>query len=538
MPGLIDRRRFLRLAGSAAAMVGPGSALALTLASAGCTTPARHPAARASSSTTSAPPDWAMLARTLSGNLVFRSDTGYDIDKLLYNERFDGIHPAAIAYCRSVGDVQRCIEFAREADVRAVARSGGHSYGGYSLCEGLVVDVTNMSGTIVDPGSSTASVGAGSRLIDIYGTVSSAGFLLPGGSCPTVGIAGLALGGGIGVVGRNYGLTCDNIASLRIVTADGTALVCGPDQNDDLYWACRGGGGGNFGIVTSFVFDVHPIPAISLFTLEWPWADAAQVLGSWLEWIGTTPDALWSNCQLSSAGSSGLGVKVTGVFCGQPPTLSPILQDLGTSIGSAPTYSFVGPEDYMSAMLIEAGCEGSTVAQCHLQSQNPAGVLSRSAFSAKSAFLTSPMPDAGLSAVVDDVESLDQSDPTVGGGFVFDSFGGAIGRVPPQSTAFAHRDAIASIEYSFSWSPGAPSDVVDGGTSWLEATEDSLEPYVDGAYVNYIDPTLADWQSAYYGSNLERLTQVKRKYDPDDFFRFAQSIPLAHSGLARRAGVR
>ncbi|MGH9029339.1 MAG: FAD-binding oxidoreductase, partial [Acidimicrobiales bacterium] len=325
------------------------------------------------------------MARSLSGVLVLPSDPAYGTDKLVYNERFDVIDPAAIAYCHTVQDVQHCVEFCRASGLQLSARSGGHSYGGYSLSPGLVVDTTAMASVSVDAASSTASVGAGARLIDLYDTVSASGFLLPGGSCPTVGVSGLALGGGIGVLGRNYGLTCDNIAALEIVTADGRVLDCGPGRHDDLYWACRGGGGGNFGVVTSFSFDVHPIPEISLFTLTWPWSEAAQVLGSWQQWIQSAPDAIWSNCQLLSAGTSGPEVRVTGVFCGGSSTLSDVLRPLLAAIGSAPSYDFVGPESYLNAMLIEAGCEGSTVAQCHLPAQNPAGVLQRAAFAAKSA---------------------------------------------------------------------------------------------------------------------------------------------------------
>ena len=161
-------------------------------------------------------------------------------------------------------------------------------------------------------------MGAGATLINVYSQLGSQGLLLPGGSCPTVGIAGLALGGGIGVFSRAYGLTCDQMTSVEIVTADGVVRRCGPGQDEDLYWASRGGGGGNFGIVTSFGFQVHPIPeAITLFTLEWPWGSAASVLDSWLRWIPSTPKELWANCQLYGGGNAGNGlVKVTGVFVG------------------------------------------------------------------------------------------------------------------------------------------------------------------------------------------------------------------------------
>ena len=172
--------------------------------------------------------------------------------------------------------------------MKVTAHSGGHSYAGYWSCPGLVIDVSLLNtisagGTARASGQTSVTVGAGAKLIDVYAGLAAHGLLLPGGSCPTVGIAGLALGGGIGVFSRAYGLTCDQMALVEIVTADGVLQRCKPGQNKDLYWACRGGGGGNFGVVTSFGFSAHPIPeAITLFTLEWPWHAATDVLDAWL----------------------------------------------------------------------------------------------------------------------------------------------------------------------------------------------------------------------------------------------------------------
>jgi len=466
----------------------------------------------------------------MTGSLVLPSDPSYGTDKLLYNERFDTIDPGAIAYCATPSDVQRCVAFARRHGLAAAARSGGHSYGGYSLSSGLVIDVTTMAavtpGGPGPAGTTAATVGAGARLIDVYRGLGQAGLLLPGGSCPTVGIAGLALGGGVGVFGRKYGLTADNIASVALVTADATVRHCDATTNADLFWACRGGGGGNFGIVTSFTFNLAPLPPIALFTLEWPWAAAGDVLGAWQQWVPGSPDELWSNCQLLGGGPGGPEVKVTGVFCGSATTLSGLLAPLRAAVGATPSYAFVGPEPYLRAMMIEAGCADSTVEACHLPGQTPTGDLSRSAFDAKSAYLRAPLPAAGVGALTAAVGGFAASVPGAGGGFVFDAYGGAINAVPADATAFVHRDALAAIEYSVSWSSGADPTVVAAGSAWLAAAEADLAPYIDGAYQNYIDPTLTDWQHAYYGANLPRLVGIKRTRDPDDFFHFAQSIPL------------
>jgi FAD/FMN-containing dehydrogenase len=417
--------------------------------------------------------------------------------------------------------VQRCVGFARDHGITVAARSGGHSYGGYSLTSGLVIDVTRMAGITVGSPSS-ATVGAGAHLIDVYDTLGNAGVLLPGGSCPTVGIAGLTLGGGIGVFDRLFGLTCDNLRSVEMVLADGRLVTASPGANPDLFWACQGGGGGNFGIVTSFEFGVHPIPPdISLFTLDFPWAAAQEVLGAWQHWITTIPDALWSNCQLLASGS-GFNARVAGVFAGDTGALSTALAPFLSAVPAAPTYQFVGPESYLNAMFIEAGCEGQSVGECHLPTQTPDGTLSRSAFAAKSTFVVDPLSSAGLGAVVNAVTSSQQVAPGVGAAFLFDSYGGSINAVAPSATAFVHRNALAGIQMTANWGSGSePSS----SASWLAQAASDVAPYTSGAYQNYIDPTLSDWQHAYYGANLARLVKVKASVDPDDFFHFAQSIP-------------
>ena len=187
---------------------------------------------------------------------------------------------------------------------------GGHSYAGYSSCPGLVIDVSplnaiSVAGAAGASGRTPVTVGAGSKLIDVYSDLAAQGLLLPGGSCPTVGIAGLALGGGVGVFSRAYGLTCDQTASVEMVTADGVLRRCDPTQIEDLYWACRGGGGGNFGVVTSFGFSAQPIPeAITLFTLEWPWEVADSVLDAWITGSPRHPTNCGPTASCSAAGPS------------------------------------------------------------------------------------------------------------------------------------------------------------------------------------------------------------------------------------------
>lgn len=471
--------------------------------------------------------DWRALAKSLSGRLVLPSDHGYATARELFDPRFDRARPVAIAYCASARDVQMTVDFARTHGVRPIPRGGGHSYGGYSTGSGLVIDVTRMSSVKVT--GTTAVVGAGTRLVDLYDGLSRANVLVPGGSCPTVGISGLALGGGIGVLARKYGMTCDAIRAVKIVTADGRLLTCDAGGHADLYWASRGGGGGNFGIATSFTFTAHPIPPqLTLFTVDWPWAAAGEALGGWISWLHGAPDEVWSNFQLLSAGSRGLMARSTGVFVGGKSALTPLVSRLVSTVGATPSSTFVGgPDPFLHLMLVEANCAGKSVAECHLPSQNPAGMLQRSAYAAKSAYVGRPLPSAGLAAAVHAVEHLRAEHPGLGGGLAFDAYGGAVNRVPADATAFVHRGTICAVQATVTWGSTPSASAFAAGEGWLAAAAKALAPFTTGAaYQNYIDPRLADWQRAYYGSNLTRLTKVKRAYDPDNAFKFAQSIPL------------
>jgi hypothetical protein len=471
---------------------------------------------------------WATLASSLSGRLVLPSSPSYATARLLYDPRFDNLNPAAVAYCASPGDVQRCIGFARAHGIRPIPRCGGHSFAGYSSGPGLVVDVTPMNTVTVSGagsgGSARAVVGAGTLLVDLYDQLAQSGAVVPGGSCPTVGISGLALGGGVGVLGRKYGLTCDAIESVQVVTADGRILTCDASTNADLFWACRGGGGGNFGIVTSFTFRTSAIAPLALFTLDWPSSAATDVLGAWFGWQHAGPDELWSNCQLLSGGNGVLQVRTAGMFVGSATTLGSLVNTLVAAVGAQPSYRFVGPEQYLHAMLVEAGCESLDVAQCHLTTQSPMGTLDRAGSVASSGYVSALPSPAGTAAFVATVNDLIQTLPHLGGGVAFDALGGAINAVKPSDTAFVHRNAMAGIQASVA--TGASESVAEQGRSWLAHFASSVTSYVDGqAYQNYIDPTLVDWQQAYYGTNLGRLVSVKAKHDPDEVFHFAQSIP-------------
>ena len=516
-PRALDRRDFLRATAVSATGLVVGAGLA------DCGSPVPVPSRPTVAPAT--PPQWTRFAETLTGRLVRPGDAAYAVGHQLYNPKFDSLRPVAIAYCASGDDVARSLGFARAHGYEIAARAGGQSYGGYSSGTGrLVIDVSPMHAVTpaAQPGG-FAHVAAGARLIDVYNALGAVGQLVPGGSCPTVGIAGLTLGGGVGVFARRFGLASDNLAALQVVTADGSTVACSTADDTDLYWACRGGGGGNFGIVTSFAFQTHPMPEVTLFTYDFPWGAAAEVLGSWQRWTARVNPAVWSNCQLLSG--DGTYLRVAGVSCASPSQTSAWLAPLLGAVGTAPTDAFIGGEAYVRAMMVEGGCADLTVAACHLDTTGPHGVLSRQAFSASSNYVAAPMGAARLAAAVAAVETLAAELPSLGGGLVFDALGGAVNEIAPSETAFAHRTFLASIQSSFNWTGTTPASQIAAGTGWLASVRRSVYDPATGAYQNYIDPTLPDWAAAYYGANLARLEQVKARVDPDRVFSFAQSIP-------------
>jgi FAD/FMN-containing dehydrogenase len=482
--------------------------------------------ARAARSGGPAPADWAALARDLSGPLVRPGEAGYPVARRLFDPRFDGISPAGIAYCRSPHDVATCLAFVRKFKIPVAARCGGHSYAGYSTTNGLVVDVSRMAGTGIS--GATATVGAGTRLIDFYSALAARGRAVPGGSCPTVGVSGLTLGGGVGVVARAYGLTCDSLESVQLVTANGAVLTGNAKEHADLFWACRGGGGGNFGVVTSFTYRTVAAPQPVIFFLSWPWSQAAAVIAAWQSWAPHAPDALWSNLHLAAApGGRTPAIQVGGTYLGSISGAANLLDQLYAKIGSHPSGYFLNQVSYLNAMLVEAGCASIGVQACHLPWQVPGGRLSRQPQYAKSDFFTRPLSAAGIATLLCGVESL-QGVPGAGGGVggvAFDALGGAVNRVAPSATAFVHRNALFLAQYTTGWNNGAAAPGVSRQHAWLRTFWNSMRPYASGqAYQNYTDPDLANWRQAYYGANYPRLQQIKKTYDPTRLFTFPQAI--------------
>jgi FAD/FMN-containing dehydrogenase len=514
----LSRRAVLRLAAA-------GTAATLT----GCTTSEQRGATAPPTpqSPKEAPPatsagtprgsQWDALAAKLEGRLVRRGEPGYRQARELFNPRFDTIRPQAVAYCATAEDVSVAVEFARNSDVALALRAGGHSYGGWSLGTGLVLDVSRLARVEVVDG--TATVGAGARLMEVYDAAARRGRALGAGSCPTVGIAGLTLGGGVGVLTRAWGLTCDQLTGLDMVTADGRLVTVDATQDPDLFWACRGGGGGSFGVVTSLRFRLRPAPELTTWYYRWDWARAADVLLGWQAWAVESPNAMWSTCKLlTRPGESSPSAQVSGTWVGDPAGLDRHLGDIVASVGHPPVGRARATRGYLGTMLAEAGCSSVSAARC---------TTARSAFAATSHIIATAVPAAGVTIVVSQVTARQAGGHPRQAGVSFDVLGGAVADVASAETAFPHRDALAVAQYTVGWPQGQPDAQVRDDVAWLHGFRDAMTPHVgSGAFVNYADASLDGWQSAYYGRNYPRLQGVKRTYDPDNVFHFAQSVEL------------
>ncbi|WP_433594415.1 FAD-binding oxidoreductase [Nocardia sp. CA-145437] len=460
--------------------------------------------------TPAGPVDWEGLRRRLAGTLNLPSDSGYGTAKLAFNPVFDSRRPAAVAQVTNASDVQACVNAAASARIPVAARSGGHSYGGYSTPDnGLVVDLGSMSGVEVKP-DGTAVIGAGARLMDVYSALAKAGRCLPAGSCPTVGIAGLTLGGGLGVLTGKYGLTCDNLISAQVVTADGTVRTASATSEPDLFWALRGGGGGNFGIVTSFTFKTVAAPRLAVFQVRFPAGSLTEVLGAWQTFTASAPDEFWSTLGIS-AGSPPT-CRINGCYVGSESTMNALLDKLVAATRTQPSNRYSLSKDYLSAMMYFGGCANYSVEQCR-PDWNGGGVLGRESFTASSRVLTKPLADPSrLTALLTGRSGMD---------VLLDSMSGAPTRIGAKDTAFPYRGALATAQiYVGATTPEARTAVneVRDGLGALTGNT---------AFVNYIDPGLSNWATAYYGDNASRLRGIAKHYDPAGVFTFDQSASRA-----------
>jgi FAD/FMN-containing dehydrogenase len=453
----------------------------------------------------------------MQGRLIRPGSADYAAASRLYNPRFDGkVKPAAVARCVSADDVAAGVRFAATNGLPFALRSGGHSYGGWSTSPGLVVDVGGLNKVTVDTAHGIARIGAGARLAEVYAALSAKGVAIAGGSCPTVGITGLALGGGLSVLNRAFGLTCDAIRGVDLVTADGVHRAA----DADLLWALKGGGGGSFGAVTSLTMAVRPAPKVATYYFAWDIAHAAEVVDAWQKWIASADPKLWSTCKvLSSPATGAQRAIVAGTWIGVPTTMDGQFTGLLTGLPKPATTS-KHSYSYAQAMLFEAGCSTSaTAASCIATALGPR----RQAFAATSSVLYDRLPPAGIQTLVDQASAAIHVSGLTDGGVSLDGLGGEITKVAPNATAFGHREALATAQYTASYQTGSaePFD------AYVRGFRTAMRPWCgDWAYVSYADPSIPDPGPAYWSANYERLRAVKGSVDPHNLFSFPQAVEL------------
>jgi FAD/FMN-containing dehydrogenase len=441
----------------------------------------------------------AQLRDRLAGALLTPTDDGYDEARRVWNGNIDR-HPALIARCTGTPDVQAAVEFASANNLRLAVRGGGHNAAGHSTAEGgIVVDLTPMKGVYVDPGARTARAGGGVLWAEFDRETQAFGLATPGGTVYNTGIAGLTLGGGAGTLSGLYGLSCDNLISANVVTADGNVLVASADENPDLFWAIRGGGG-NFGVVTSFQYSLHEVgPTVLGGLVIYPRAAAKDVWKAALDFGEDLPD---STFVLAGLLNSPDGDPLSALFLSHTGSLEEgerILARLRSVV--PPIADLVQPMPY-------------TARQKVLDDPMAIHGIQRYWKSAFAKQVSDDMIDILIEASNDMSSAMNA--------IITYPIHGAVTRVPSDATAYALREKLWDVNIISQWMDGDS----DPHVKWTRGYWDKVEPLTTGtAYTNHMGGD--DWQTrirASYGSNYDRLVEMKRKYDPNNLFRLNPNI--------------
>jgi FAD/FMN-containing dehydrogenase len=464
-----------RIAGDLAAVTGAGGAVELPQA------------------------DLQALSDSLRGRLLLPGNDGYDEARRVMNGSIDK-HPALIAQCVGAADVSHAVGFAREYGLLVAVKCGGHSFAGKSTCDGgLQIDLSPLQGVRVDPVARVARVAGGSLLGPMDAETMGFGLVTTAGTVSHTGVGGLTLGGGFGRVGRRFGLALDNVLAVDIITADGEFRRASPDENPDLYWAVRGGGG-NFGVVTSFEFQLHPMDRQVIGgDIVFPISQARQILDFYADYSMAAPDDLYLDFYMAKdpgdePGIVGLHACYSGPKSRAEEVLGPIRK------AGQPLDDGIQAVDYVAIQKSWDWTDPRTVGSY-----------------LKSGFVTGIDPE-----VVDRLLDGFDPDPSRRTSIFFQQSGGAIGRVPSNATAFAHRDATHNMFCTVSWDPSQDrTPHVDYIKRWWA----TLEPSTNGWYTNEISNESFAKVRANYQGNFDRLVQVKGRYDPTNLFRLNANVP-------------
>lgn len=439
------------------------------------------------------------LRASFGGQLVEPDHADYEQARRLHNGMIDK-RPALIARCRSAADVVDALALARRAGVEVAVRGGGHGVAGRAATDGgLMIDLAPMKGVHVDPRRRTVRAEPGLTWREFNRAAAVHGLATTGGVVSSTGIAGLTLGGGIGWLMGRYGLTIDNLLSAEVVTADGDVLTASEDEHPDLFWGLRGGGG-NFGVVTSFEYRAHPVRDVVAGPVLYPLSDARAAFAFHRDFTASTPDELTVGAALLHA-PDGSGTKVAALVpchCGEPAAAEDDVKPLRAH--GAPIADLVAPMPY-------------PVVNTLLDPAFPKGALNYW----KSGFLPALSDDA-IDVLVDAFERV----PSTMTGIFLDHIHGAATRVPADATAFPHRREAFSVLILGQWADPNDTDTTIG---WVRETFELLRPHLnDARYTNFLAADDTGVVRQGYGENYQRLAEVKRSYDPDNVFHLNHNI--------------
>ena len=463
----------------------------------------------------------------LTGRVIYPGDAGWDEARHGFAQwpDYEAHVPRAVVFCQDTDDVVNAVLWARDNAAPPRPRCGRHNYEGWSslVKDGLIIDVSDMNSVRVSRDSNTARIGAGIDMLDLSEALGQVGVAFPTATGKTVGLSGLTLGGGFGVATRKWGLTCDNLVEVEMVTAAGEVVRANATENADLFWACRGGGGGNFGIVTTFTFTVHPVGNVAVFSVTWPWEAFEAVVAAWQAWAPDVDEGMTSFLTLLSSRTLTMQGQWTPDGDADLPRINALLAPLLAAAG--PQAVSVQMLPYLNAARLFLGVD-PLQPEWRVQKHSDTQI-----FKSSSALAYQPFPPEAIALLKSRLEacptlSAAPSQPSMiqllGGG-------GAMSRIAPTDTAVWHRSTKFVVQYDAYWT--APEDgrkTLD----WIIDFRREMEAYTVGAYVNYADDHLKDPLHQYYGDNLARLVEIKRRWDPDNVFHFPQSVPrtLPHAG--------
>lgn len=468
--------------------------------------------------------DWNSLGRHLDGDLVLPSDGRYLQARQLANAQFDSIRPQAVAYCETRRDVQIALAFAQDHSLHTVPRSGGHSFGGYSTTQGLVLDVSRMNQ--IRMRGPNVVIGAGTQQVDALGTLTPHGMALVSGICPTVGVGGFMQGGGIGWQTRKYGMACDQLVEATVVLADRRVVRASADEHPDLFWALRGNGGGNYGVITSYELKpVHRRTMVS-YMVSWSWDIAKEVIEHWQRWAIDSSNDLASIllAMIPDLGQTPQLV-VLGNWYGTVEELNGHLDTLAGTIGVTPAVRNVIERSVFDATMDIYGCAQLTTEQCHRVGTSPVAQTPRqNYYHTRSRMFDEPAPN--VDQLLEALAAPGKARSGQNRMLYFETLGGAANVPARTDTAYVHRTTEMLIGYTGTLNhPDYTDEDTTACEEWLADSFRVLSEHsLPESYQNYMDPSLPDWRQAYYAENYPRLVQIKRRYDPHRFFNFARSI--------------